>query len=124
MLGDKTATAIVAVSDLERARAFYGDALGLELVADDGAVLGFRTGRTRLTVYESAGVRAGTGNAVAWSGGGDVEAIAAALRDRGVILEEYPELGMEVENGVHRVEDFRAIWFKDPDGNVLHVNSM
>src|SRR6478735_12519626 len=125
MLKDKSSTAIVAVSDLERARDFYVNALGLELGGEDmDGVLNFRTGDTQLVVYQSEGFRPGTGNTVAWSGGGDVESIADDLRAKGVTLEEYPELGMEVERGVHRDGDLRAIWFKDPDGNLLHVNSM
>lgn len=125
MLQHKTSNAIVAVSDLERARAFYSDTLGLEL-ADEAmqGVLGYRTGDSWLVVYRSENVRPGTGNAVAWSGGDDVRVIAEALRAQGVTLEEYPELGMRIERGVHTSEGFAAIWFKDPDGNVLHVNSM
>lgn len=124
MLQHKTSNAIVAVSDLERARAFYTDTLGLEPAeqAMEG-VLGYRTGDSLLVVYPSENVRPGTGNAVAWNGGDDVEAIADALRAKGIALEEYPELGMRIERGVHKADGFAAIWFKDPDGNVLHVNS-
>lgn len=125
MLKDRTSSAIVAVSDLERARDFYTGTLGLEPRNDgmDG-VLEYRTGATSLVVYRSEGVRPGTGNAVAWSGGNDVEAIADALRAKDVVLEEYPELGMSIDRGVHKADGFAAIWFKDPDGNILHVNSM
>lgn len=125
MLKDKTSSAIVAVSDLERARKFYEHTLGLERGGEDmGEVLRFRTGETWLVVYRSDGVRPGTGNAVAWSGGDDVEAIADALRAKGVILEEYPDLGMQIDRGVHTAAGFAGIWFKDFDGNILHVNSM
>lgn len=125
MLKDKTSSAIVAVSDLERARDFYTNTLGLEPRGDDmDGVLGYRTGDTTLVVYRSKGVRPGTGNAVAWSGGEDVEGIADTLRAKGVTLEEYPELGMDIERGVHTSGGFAAIWFKDPDGNILHVHSM
>ncbi|MGN2254937.1 VOC family protein [Frateuria sp. GZRe12] len=124
MLRHKTSNAIVAVSDLERARAFYTGTLGLEL-GDEGmeGVLRYRTGDSWLVVYRSENVRPGSGNAVAWNGGGDVEAIAEALRTKGVTLEEYPALGMRIDRGVHTSGGFAAIWFKDPDGNVLHVNS-
>lgn len=123
-LKDKTSSAIVAVTDLDRAKRFYGETLGLPAEGDMEGVAAFRTGETTLVVYQSDGVLPGSGNAVVWGGGGDVEAIASELREKGVKLEEYPELGMAFENGVHRQDDFRAIWFKDPDGNVLHVNSM
>jgi catechol 2,3-dioxygenase-like lactoylglutathione lyase family enzyme len=124
MLKHKISSAIVAVSDLDRARRFYADTLGLEPDGDGGeGVLTFRTGDTWLVVYPSKGLRPGTGNAVVWSGGGDVAAIAADLRGKGVRLEEYPEMGLRIEDGVHLDEGFAGIWFKDPDGNVLHVNS-
>ena len=125
MFKDKTSAAIVAVSDLERARTFYGETLGLdEGDAGDDGVTGFRTGDSWLTVYVSDAAGSNRANAVAWSGGADVEAIADELRERGVTFEEYPEIGMDIERGVHRSGDFRGIWFKDPDGNILHVNSM
>jgi len=31
---------------------------------------------------------------------------------------------MDIDRGVHRRDGFSAIWFKDPDGNILHVHSM
>ena len=125
MLKDRNSNAIVAVSDLDRARRFYGGTLELEPRGDGTeGVLEYRTGATWLVVYPSKDLRPGSGNAVAWSGGDEVEAIAGALRAKGVALEEYPELGMSIEDGVHRDGDFSAIWFKDPDGNILHVNSM
>lgn len=125
MLKDKNSSAIVGVNDLGRARRFYGETLGLK--QDEGGeedVLAYKTGSTWLTVYQSEGFRPGTANSVAWSGGGDVEAIARDLQGKGVTMEEYPDMGMAIENGVHKQDDFRAIWFKDPDGNILHVNSM
>lgn len=125
-LAEKTSSAIVAVNDLERARGFYGGKLGLqeESGASEGSVIVYRTGDTHLTVYRSPDMLPGSGNAVAWAAGGDVEAIAQSLRAKAVTLEEYPEMGLEIVDGVHRAGGFRGIWFKDPDGNILHVNSM
>ena len=125
MLKDKTSSAIVAVDDLDRANTFYADTLGLEKEgSEQEGVLGFKTGESTLVVYKSDDVRPGTGNAVAWGGGSEVEAIADALRAKGVAFEEYPEMGMEIVDGVHKGDGFAGIWFKDPDGNILHVNSM
>ena len=125
MLKDKISSAIVAVSDLTRARRFYKDTLGLPLDdAGEEEVLTFRTGDTRLVVYPSQDVRPGSGNAVVWGAGGDVEAIADELRSRGVTFEEYPEMGMRIDRGVHKADGFAGIWFKDPDSNILHVNSL
>lgn len=124
MLKDKDSSAIVAVRDFARAKQFYEGQLGLEPgeSADDMAT--YNTGGTTLTVYQSEVAKPAGGNAVAWGAGGDVETIADDLRGKGVALEEYPDMGMQVENGIHKDGDFRGIWFKDPDGNILHVNSM
>ena len=124
MLKDKSSSAIVGVDDLESARAFYEGKLELPVEEEMQEVLTFRTGSTWLVVYQTEGFRPGTANAVAWGGGSDVEAIAERLRGKGVKLEEYPDMGMAIENGVHKAGDFRGIWFKDPAGNILHVNSM
>jgi extradiol dioxygenase family protein len=124
-LGDTPSSAIVAVRDLGRARRFYSDTLGLELDrgGEDGAVT-FRTGDTQLIVYESEFAGSNKANAVVWNGGDDFDAIADQLREQGMTFEEYPELGMDIARGVHRDGDFKAVWFKDPDGNVLHVTNM
>ncbi|RYY28999.1 MAG: VOC family protein [Sphingomonadales bacterium] len=122
MLTDKSSAAIVACSDVAAARVFYTETLGLPLIDDHGDVFTLQTGSTRLNVYKSAYAGTNKANAVVWDAGGDVEAIAADLRAKGVTLEEYPEGFDSVTHGVHVKDDFRAIWFKDPDGNILHVN--
>lgn len=123
MLKDKPSSAIVAVSDLARARHFYAETLGLEVTLDTEEVLTFRTGATSLNVYRSAEAGTNRANAVVWGVGGEFDAIADELRGRGVTFEEYPDMGMQIAGGVHSAGDFKAIWFKDPDGNILHVNS-
>lgn len=123
MFKDKTSSAIVAVTDLNRARAFYADTLGLELDSES-EVLVFRTGASRLVVYSSDVAGTNRANAVVWDAGADFDAIHAELKARGVVFENYPEMGMDVADGVHSQGDFKAAWFKDPDGNILHFNNM
>lgn len=122
MLNDKDSSAIVAVSDLARARDFYAGVLGLECIAADESVMQFRTGANVLVVYVSDFAGTNQANAVVWGVGGDLEAIVATLRDKGVSFERYP--GMDFSDGIHSAGDFRMVWFKDPDGNILHLNSM
>lgn len=124
MLKDKTSSAIVPCSDVEAAKRFYTETLGLPLAADQGDVFTVTTGESLLNVYKSDYAGTNKANAVVWDAGGEVEAIAADLRGKGVTLDEYPDRFDEVRDGVHVKDDFRAIWFKDPDGNILHVNSM
>jgi catechol 2,3-dioxygenase-like lactoylglutathione lyase family enzyme len=123
MLKNHDSSAIVAVRDLDRARRFYADTLGLELI-EDGDVLTFRTGATRLNVYASDEAGTNTANAVVWGCGNDLDEVVAALSAKGVTFEHYPDMPeVKLDGDIHRFGDFGAAWFKDPDGNILHVNS-
>jgi len=120
MLKDKNSSAIVAVKDLDRARAFYSDVLELNL-ADSGmeGMLGYRTGGTWLIVYKSDFAGTNQANAVSWDVGVELDDIVAALKAKGVAFERYD--GMEHEGDIHVCGSLRLAWFKDPDGNVLHL---
>lgn len=120
MLKDKNSSAVVAVKDLARAKAFYSDVLGLNLAdtAMDG-VLGYRTGNTWLTVYRSDYAGTNRANAVVWDVGVEVDDIVADLKAKGVAFERYD--GMEHDGDVHVSGTLRMAWFKDPDGNILHL---
>ncbi len=120
MLKNKNSSAIVAVKDLERARTFYSDVLGLNL-ADTGmdGVLGYRTGATWLTVYRSDFAGTNRANAVVWDVGVEVDDIVAYLKAKGVAFERYD--GMEHDGDIHVAGGLRLAWFKDPDGNILHL---
>ncbi len=129
MLNDHDSSAIVAVTDLARARGFYEAVLGLEPAEEDGAgdpapdMVVYRTGGTRLVVYQSEYAGSNLANAVVWDVGDDLDAIVAALEAKGAAFEHYPEIG-RLEGNVHVAGPCRLVWLKDPDGNVLHLNSM
>jgi len=126
MLKDKSSSAIVAVSDIDRARKFYHDTLGLPLAGDpmgDG-VLAFRTGDTELVVYKSEFAGTNKANAAVWGVGNEIETIVANLKSKGVAFEHYDDMELELDGDIHTAGDFKAVWFKDPDGNILHLNNM
>ncbi|QBX38530.1 VOC family protein [Brevundimonas sp. S30B] len=123
MLKDRNSSAIVAVSDLGRARRFYEQTLGLAVVEDGGEVLVFVTGGTHLVLYRSDEAGTNRANAVVWGVGDELEDIVADLRAKGVNFERYEMDDVDFADGVHRAGDFRMAWFKDPDGNILHLNS-
>jgi catechol 2,3-dioxygenase-like lactoylglutathione lyase family enzyme len=124
MFADKSSSAIVAVKDLAKARAFYEDVLGLSPMGEASAeVVTFRTGGTHLVVYRSEFAGTNKANADVWGVGDDIERIVADLAAKGVSFEHYEMPGATYAAGLHRIGDFRMAWFKDPDGNVLHINS-
>jgi catechol 2,3-dioxygenase-like lactoylglutathione lyase family enzyme len=123
-LKGKASSAIVAVSDIERARRFYSDTLGLELMEEGmEGVLVYRTGATHLVIYPSEFAGTNKANAVVWDCGADVDSIAADLRAKGVKFERYEMDGVTYKDGVHDANGFKMVWFKDPDGNILHLNT-
>ncbi|MBA3525379.1 MAG: VOC family protein [Sphingomonas sp.] len=126
MLKNHDSAAIVAVTDIARARAFYSDTLGLDLDGEgaaDGMPLVYRTGATRLVVYPSEFAGTNRANAVVWGVGDELDSIVAALEAKGVEFEHYPDVG-RLEGNVHVAGGARLVWLKDPDGNILHLNSM
>ena len=126
MLNTKTSKAIIAVSDPDRARDFYQNVLGLELIGDGmGGVMAFRTGESELIVYPSRFAGTNQANAVVWSVGDDMDAIVTDLKAKGVVFEHYPDdEWMQRDGDIHVAGDAKLVWFKDPDGNILHLNSM
>ena len=120
MLKDKNSSAIVAVKDLDRAKTFYSDVLGLNLAdTSNEGMLGYRTGNTWLTVYQSDFAGTNQANAVSWDVGVELNDIVAGLKVKGVVFEQYDALPHEGD--IHICGSLRLAWFKDPDGNVLHL---
>ncbi|HYD86580.1 MAG TPA: VOC family protein [Vitreimonas sp.] len=124
MLSDQNSSAIVASRDLDKAKRFYTETLGLELADESDEVFSVKTGATHLNVYRSQEAGTNRANAVVWDCGDEIDEIVAELKKRGVQFEHYPELGMKIEGDMHVQDGFKAAWFKDPDGNILHINSM
>lgn len=124
MLNDKDSAAIVGVKDLARARAFYGETLGLEEAAASGdQVAIYKTGQTVLCVYPTEFAGTNKANAVVWGVGNELEAIVADLAGKGVTFEKYDLPDTAFKDGIHESGGFKMVWFKDPDGNILHLNS-
>ncbi|MGZ8287059.1 MAG: VOC family protein [Allosphingosinicella sp.] len=104
---------------------FYGETLGLELAeeSDEEGVLVYRTGATRLVVYASQYAGTNRANAIVWGVGGDIDSIVAALESKGASFEHHPDIG-RLEGKFHHAGGMKLAWLKDPDGNILHLNSM
>jgi catechol 2,3-dioxygenase-like lactoylglutathione lyase family enzyme len=111
-------------SDMARSRRFYEEALGLKEFPDapEGGVWYAAGGGSLLHVYEST-VGPGKHTAVTILIE-DFEQTIAEMRSRGVVLEEYDLPGLKTEDGVWRSDSgFLAAWIKDPDENLLGLES-
>lgn len=126
MLGDHTPTATLAVSDLDRAREFYEGVLGLSPVGDPPEGVMYSAGQAALFVYPSAFAGTNKATAVSFMVPADAfDAEVAALRGKGVELLTFDAPGMSWDDGVASMGDGagRGIWFSDPDGNILNVDT-
>ena len=120
MLGARDSIATVAVKNLEEARVYYEEKLGLKVARELPEGIAYRTGRTTLLVYASRFAGTNQATCVTWAID-DVERAAQELNARGVTFEHYDLPGTTVEGDVHEEGDRKAVWFKDPDGNILSV---
>jgi predicted enzyme related to lactoylglutathione lyase len=128
MLAGASIAAIVPVSDVEAAIRFYGDTLGLALKErrsdlPENREAEFEAGDGTLLVYESVGAGQSR-HTVAGFRVDDIDETVRSLRERGVAFEEYDLPDLKTENGIAAVGDVRAAWCKDPDGNILAVESV
>jgi catechol 2,3-dioxygenase-like lactoylglutathione lyase family enzyme len=122
MLGSKSAAATLAVSDMDRARDFYENTLGLTPVQDDPGGMLYRSGDSVVLVYPSQYAGTNQATAASWAVGDDFDAIVEGLRAKGTTFEHYDDLPDTTREGdVHMFGELKGVWFKDPDGNILSL---
>jgi catechol 2,3-dioxygenase-like lactoylglutathione lyase family enzyme len=114
------------VQDLDRAKAFYQDKLGLAPVEEREGGLRYLCAAGEFHLFLSTGAASGTFTQLGFEVE-DIGAVVADLRSRGVIFEEFDLPDFESEDGIVKVEDNypskgageRGIWFRDSEGNLL-----
>jgi len=114
--------------DLERARAFYTQKLGLEPVEEREGGLRYRCGNCYFAVFQSAGRATGDHTQMAFEVD-DIESVVAELRRRGVVFEEVDVPGLRTVDSIAEIQGNypskgvgeRGAWFRDSEGNLLGV---
>jgi catechol 2,3-dioxygenase-like lactoylglutathione lyase family enzyme len=120
MLHDKDVTATIAVKDIERARHFYEDVVGLTpLPASEPGVVPFKSGASSVLVYQSDFAGTNKATAATWMLDDELEDTVRTLKGKGVSFEHYDMPGVTRQGDVHVTGKSRAAWFKDPDGNII-----
>ena len=123
MLKDRESYATIPVSDIERAKRFYGDTLGFAAERDTEGGVMYRSGATRFFVYPSS-FRAGGHTQLSWFVP-DIKSAVRDLKSKGIRFEEYDVPGLEMVDGVvHSGPGVWTAWFKDPDGNLLGLTQL
>jgi pimeloyl-ACP methyl ester carboxylesterase len=127
MLNECDVAARIPVRDLERARRFYHEKLGLEPAEERPGGLLYRCGGGAFALFESSGTASGEHTQMGWEVS-DLPSTVAALRSRGLVFEEYDLPGLRTIDGIAEVEGNYpskggkgelGAWFKDSEGNLL-----
>lgn len=118
---DASVHATLAVTDLDRAKAWYADKLGWEPLplSEVAGTLIYKVGDSYFTLYPTEFAGTAKNTVMNWNVT-DLKADVARLRARGVTFEEYDLGEVKTEDGIMRdpVGGLTA-WFKDTDGNIV-----
>jgi catechol 2,3-dioxygenase-like lactoylglutathione lyase family enzyme len=129
MLANARVATRLPAQDLDRARRFYADTLGLEPSDERPGGLLYRLATGEFALFASAGTSPGTFTQMALEVD-DLEAVVAELKRRGVVFEDVDVPGLKTVDGIAEVEGNypskhstgeRAAWFRDSEGNLLGV---
>ena len=125
MFSQLKSVATLPTADLANARSFYEDTLGLTVQREGMGGVYYAFSEGTVFVYESK--YAGTNKATAASFEAPASAFdaeVAALREKGVAFQTFEMDGIEWNEGVASAGDsLKAVWFSDPDGNILNVST-
>ena len=120
MLESSNVYATIPAQNLERAKSFYADQLGLQPAEEGPEGLHYRCGNGSFMLFESSGEPSGTHTQLGWDVD-DIEAAVATLRERGVVFEEYDLPDFKTVDGIAEIAGERGAWFKDSEGNLLAI---
>jgi catechol 2,3-dioxygenase-like lactoylglutathione lyase family enzyme len=132
MLDNARVATRLPAQDLERARRFYADRLGLEpFDARPGGLL-YRMGAGEFALFQSSGASPGTFTQMGWEVD-DIDAVVAELKRRGVAFEEVDAPGLQTHDSIAEIDGNypskraageRGAWFRDSEGNLLGIGQL
>jgi catechol 2,3-dioxygenase-like lactoylglutathione lyase family enzyme len=131
-LSDSKVAGRLPAQDLDRARVFYSEKLGLEPADERPGGLLYRMADGEFALFASGGAPSGEHTQMAFEVE-DIEATVAELKSRGVVFEEYDVPGMTTHGGIADIEGQypskgargeRGAWFRDSEGNMLGIGQL
>ena len=126
MLSGAPVSAILPTTDLDRAKDFYQNQLGLKLMdmsMDDPLMFGAGAGTTLVVYHRPQGTKAE--HTVAGFDVKDLAAVMRGLESKGIKFEDYPQMeGFDTATHTVSFGGIKSAWFKDPDGNIIAISQM
>ena len=124
MLNHFRVYAVLPSSDMERARAWYQEKLGMTPDKEDPGGLWYRCADGTWLLVTRSGYAGTAQNTAASFQVSGIEEVMAELREGGVIFEEYDLPEFKTVDGLLASGPFRAAWFKDVDGNIIEISEV
>lgn len=124
MLKDSKAFSGFSVGDLQQAKRFYGETLGLEIAERPGGLELRITNSAPIFIYPKPDHTPATFTILHFPVE-DAESAVEELTKRGIRFERYDEADFKTgEKGIYHGPGHKMAWFKDPAGNVLNLVEM
>ncbi len=121
MLMDSPMYAYIPVSNLERARRFYEQKVGLKPAREIAGGVAYEIANgTACFMYPTPNAGTSRASQAFWQVA-DVEKEVAELKARGVTFEEYDLPGLKTRNGIATAGGAKSAWFKDSEGNIMAI---
>jgi catechol 2,3-dioxygenase-like lactoylglutathione lyase family enzyme len=124
MLDQFPVHASLAASDIERAKQWYEQKLGLKPKQEMDGGAWYECGDGTWFLLYASGSAGTAQNTVAGWTVKDIESVMDELRGRGVTFEEYDMPGLKTKNGLMVSGPYKAAWAKDSEGNILELSEV
>jgi catechol 2,3-dioxygenase-like lactoylglutathione lyase family enzyme len=121
MLSKEKLKGFVPATNVDSAKNFYGEILGLSILCEDDYGLEFDANGTRLRISLVRELTPAPFTVLGWVVD-DITKTVEALTEKGVEFERFGYFEQD-QLGIWASPDGpRVAWFRDPDGNLLSVN--
>ena len=121
MLGNRRANATIPTTDMERAKRWYEQKLGLKPSRETPVGCAYDTGGgTGFFLYPTPNAGKAPNTLMSFEAK-DIVADVRALEERGVVFEEYDIPGLKTVDSIATLDSLRGAWFRDSEGNILAI---
>jgi catechol 2,3-dioxygenase-like lactoylglutathione lyase family enzyme len=121
MLADKKLKAFIPTTDPAKAKHFYKDILGLQLLSEDNYALEFDANGTRLRVTTVRELTPHPFTVLGWKVD-NISSVIKQLNKKGIVFERYDFMQQDELGIWHAPGGTKVAWFKDEDGNILSLD--